>query len=132
MATTSPDNIWTPDSGDDYALTVDLAATADTVQDALTSLRDTVQAALDAMPFVQSGSISFSGDGTKTIVTSITFPEPFASPPDVIVGDENTSSRIFVSKAASITTAGAAVRITASDTFYSSYSVPWIAVGKRP
>lgn len=39
MATTSPDNIWTPDSGDDYALTVDLAATADTVQDALTSIR---------------------------------------------------------------------------------------------
>lgn len=39
MAITSPDNIWTPDSGDDYALTVDLAATADTVQAALTSIR---------------------------------------------------------------------------------------------
>lgn len=39
MATTSPDNIWTPDTGDAYALTVDLAATADTVQDALTALR---------------------------------------------------------------------------------------------
>lgn len=38
MATTSPDNIWTPDSGDDYALTVDLAATADTVQDALNKI----------------------------------------------------------------------------------------------
>lgn len=38
MAVTSPDNIWTPDSGDDYALTVDLAATADTIQDALTAL----------------------------------------------------------------------------------------------
>lgn len=36
MATTNPDNIWTPDSGDDYALTTDLAATADTIQDALT------------------------------------------------------------------------------------------------
>ncbi len=35
MATTTPDNLWTPDSGDDYALTVDLAATADTVQTAL-------------------------------------------------------------------------------------------------
>lgn len=41
MATTSPDNIWTPDSGDDYALTVDLAATADTVQAALNTLRNT-------------------------------------------------------------------------------------------
>lgn len=36
MAITSPDNIWTPDSGDNYALTTDLAAMADTVQDALT------------------------------------------------------------------------------------------------
>jgi hypothetical protein len=35
MATTSPDNIWTPDSGDDYALTTDLAAMADTIQAAL-------------------------------------------------------------------------------------------------
>lgn len=39
MATTSPDNIWTPDAGDDYALTTDLAATADTVQDAITDVR---------------------------------------------------------------------------------------------
>lgn len=39
MATTSPDNIWTPDAGDDYALTTDLAATADTVQDALNTVR---------------------------------------------------------------------------------------------
>lgn len=37
MATTSPDNIWTPDSGDDYALTVDLARMADDIQDALNS-----------------------------------------------------------------------------------------------
>lgn len=40
MATTSPDNIWTPDSGDDYALTVDLAAMADSVQDALNTVKN--------------------------------------------------------------------------------------------
>lgn len=39
MATTSPDNIWTPDAGDDYALTTDLAAMADTIQDAITANR---------------------------------------------------------------------------------------------
>jgi len=39
MATTSPDNIWTPDSGDNYALTTDLAATADSIQDAISGLR---------------------------------------------------------------------------------------------
>lgn len=35
MAVTSPDEIWSPDSGDQYALTTDLAAMADTVQDGL-------------------------------------------------------------------------------------------------
>lgn len=39
MATTSPDNIWSPDAGDDYALTTDLAAMADTVQDAINANR---------------------------------------------------------------------------------------------
>lgn len=39
MAVTSPDNIWTPDAGDDYALTTDLASTADSVQDALNAVR---------------------------------------------------------------------------------------------
>jgi hypothetical protein len=35
MATTSPDNLWSPDGVDPYALTTDLATMADTVQDAL-------------------------------------------------------------------------------------------------
>jgi len=35
MATTNGDDLWTPDAGDDYALTVDLAAFADTVQTGL-------------------------------------------------------------------------------------------------
>lgn len=35
MATTSPDNLWSPDSGDDYNLTIDWAASLQTVQDAL-------------------------------------------------------------------------------------------------
>lgn len=39
MAITSPDDIWTPDAGDDYALTTDLAAMADTIQDAITANR---------------------------------------------------------------------------------------------
>lgn len=47
MAVTSPDNIWTPDSGDDYALTTDLAAMADTVQDALLN-RSTYRMGTDA------------------------------------------------------------------------------------
>lgn len=39
MATTTPDNIWTPDAGDDYDFTTDIARTADDVQDALNNVR---------------------------------------------------------------------------------------------
>lgn len=49
MAVTSPDNIWTPDSGDEYALTVDLAAMADTVQDAILNRTSMVVADLDEL-----------------------------------------------------------------------------------
>lgn len=35
MVTTSPDNVWTPDHGDKFALTTDLATTAQSVQSAL-------------------------------------------------------------------------------------------------
>lgn len=36
MATTSPDNIWTPDSSDNYDYVINAAATATSVQNALT------------------------------------------------------------------------------------------------
>lgn len=39
MATTSPDNIWTPDGTDDYDHTIDLATMADSVQAAVSSVR---------------------------------------------------------------------------------------------
>lgn len=60
MATTSPDDIWTPDSGDDYALTVDLAAMADTVQDALNTVK-TYQVGTDAQRTALSGASLFKG-----------------------------------------------------------------------
>lgn len=40
MATTSPDNIYSPDAGQQYALTQDLLAMADSVQAALTNFRN--------------------------------------------------------------------------------------------
>ena len=39
MATTTPDNIYSPDAGQQYALTQDLLANADSVQAALNTLR---------------------------------------------------------------------------------------------
>lgn len=61
MATTSPDNIWTPDSGDDYALTVDLAAMADTVQDALTAVPRNYLVGTNAQRLALSGGGLFEG-----------------------------------------------------------------------
>lgn len=43
MATTSPDGIYSPDAGQQYALTQDLLLMADTVQDGLTSVRDGIR-----------------------------------------------------------------------------------------
>lgn len=74
MATTSPDNIWTPDAGDDYALTTDLAATADTVQDAITDLRTKTgyRADLtDAQRLALSGGSLFEGLWVRTTDTKI-------------------------------------------------------------
>ena len=60
MATTSPDNLWTPDSGDDYALTVDLAATADTVQTALNSrLKASIQTSGQLVGVTPPGNTNF-------------------------------------------------------------------------
>jgi hypothetical protein len=40
MAVTTPDNIVTPDDGDDYALVQDLGAMADSVQEAITDWKN--------------------------------------------------------------------------------------------
>lgn len=60
MATTSPDNIWTPDAGDDYALTTDLAAMADTVQDALNTVK-TYRPLTNAQRLALTGADLFEG-----------------------------------------------------------------------
>jgi len=68
MATTSPDNIWTPDSGDDYALTVDLAATADTIQIALNNRKS--NAVTQTGVYSDTGGIlNASGVSTWTPIT---------------------------------------------------------------
>lgn len=68
MATTSPDNIWSPDSGDDYALTVDLAAMADTAQDAITANR-VARIGTDAERLALSGGALFEGLTFRTTDT---------------------------------------------------------------
>lgn len=63
MATTTPDNLWSPDGGDQYALTVDLAAMQDTTQAALTSIRSglVMQRGTNAQRLALSGAQLFEG-----------------------------------------------------------------------
>lgn len=74
MATTSPDNLWSPDAVDDYALTTDLAAMQDTVQDALTGIRGGLayRADLtDAQRIALTGGQLFEGLRVRTTDTKI-------------------------------------------------------------
>lgn len=74
MVTTSPDNIWSPDAGDAYALTTDLAAMADTVQDAITSLRSGQGYRADltnAQRLALTGTDLFEGLRVRTTDTKI-------------------------------------------------------------
>lgn len=78
MATTSPDNIWTPDAGDDYALTTDLAATADTIQAALNTVRTDVVAQVTAGRVVLNAGAATTIP--NTVATVVAFPTPGALP----------------------------------------------------
>jgi len=70
VATTSPDNIWTPDAGDDYALTTDLAAMADTIQEALSDSKNYVPET-NALRLARTGSDLFEGLVVWTTDTKI-------------------------------------------------------------
>lgn len=133
MATTSPDNIWTPDAGDDYALTTDLAAMADTIQDAISDVRDGVP----ETPLIQHGSISFVGNSTSSVERSVTFPTAFgAGPVTVQVGSwVLAAGNTLVTGVVSQNSTGFTARMAQTGVnpgFGATYTVRWTAVGPRP
>lgn len=72
MATTTPDNIWTPDAGDNYALTTDLAAMADTIQDALLARPQNYRVDLtNSERLALSGADLFEGLRVRTTDTRV-------------------------------------------------------------
>lgn len=98
MATTSPDNLWSPDAVDDYALTTDLAAMQDTVQDALTGLRGglSYRADLtDAQRIALTGGQLFEGLRVRTTDTKIDW--LYTSSTWVAWGTSTTTSVTFSS-----------------------------------
>ena len=71
MATTTPDNIYSPDAGQQYALTQDLLATADSIQNALSGLRAGTVAVSDKLtgaPLIRRRFMS--GENPFTNITS--------------------------------------------------------------
>lgn len=73
MATTTPDNIWTPDSGDDYALTTDLAAMADTIQDALNTKADSTQSGIY---YTRNNAYTWATENTRVIWDNVVLTSP--------------------------------------------------------
>lgn len=71
MATTTPDNILTPDAGDQYALVQDLGLMADSVQDALTrrgnALKGTAAQRVSALASTTAGVLWQDTDGIGMI-----------------------------------------------------------------
>lgn len=71
MATTTPDNILTPDAGDQYALVQDLGLMADSVQDALTrrgnALKGTAAQRVSALNSSDPGVLWQDTDGIGMI-----------------------------------------------------------------
>lgn len=119
MATTSPDNIWTPDSGDDYALTVDLAATADTVQAALNTLRNTTASRVgtNAQRLALTGPSLFEGltfyttdtnrfwfyDGATWLTAD---PGTYLLTPSSVTGGTVTNGKVVLSSGTAVTVNG--------------------------
>lgn len=72
MATTSPDNIKSPDAGDQYALVQDLGALADTVQNALTRRANAytgTSAQRTAFTSAPQGAIWVDTNGSRALYT---------------------------------------------------------------
>lgn len=132
---TTPGGIWTPDDNDDWDLTVDLAATAVSIDDAISAAVSDVSA---STPLVQRGTTNFVGNSSGAITVSVTFASPYASTPTVVMGSNNTVNGVVLSATpTSVSTTGFTARMistspTSGPGFGSTYSAAWVAVGDRP
>lgn len=129
MPVTSPDNIWTPDSGDDYALTVDLARTADDVQEAL-NRRPAPGSTNSGIPYrMAAGSFTVPASGVSTV----TFPAGrFTVAPRVSVTVVGAPTNVSVPHVGARTATGFEVRVFTLGAAQASAMVEWIAVQMTP
>lgn len=134
MVTTSPDNIWSPDAGDDYALTTDLAALADTVQDAITDLRGSTDTRVEKLAVAESAGIvtarAVPSQGSVTV--AVTFPSgKFSVAPIVTLGILGAARDVTVSHD-SVTTTGFNVYLGSLSTVSRTFGATWQAVQMTP
>lgn len=96
MATTSPDNIKSPDAGDQYALVQDLGA-----------LADTVQLALNRRPRSISGVVPVTASNSPGGTANVQFPPgSFTSPPLVMLTKQSAAAAQFIPYALNVTANG--------------------------
>lgn len=87
MALTSPDNLWSPDPGDDYDLTIDLAAMQDSNQQAFTALKG----------LTKSGVVNTSttGSGYVTVVHGFNVSPKILISPGPVDSLADANGRLF-------------------------------------
>lgn len=83
---TSPDNIWTPDTGTEFKPTIDLATMADSIQATLTELRELSRGRLISVNYLSWATLADSGtfpnQGVSVwgeadkVIASIQIPDP--------------------------------------------------------
>lgn len=96
MATTSPDNIKSPDAGDQYALVQDLGA-----------LADTVQLALNRRPRSISGVVLVAATNSPGGTANVQFPPgSFTSPPVVMLTKQSGAAALYIPYALDVTATG--------------------------
>lgn len=129
MATTSPDNLWSPDAGDDYALTTDTAAMQDTVQAALTALRAWVSSRPGIPVATSQGTVSSRAVPSQGSVTvAVTFPAGrFTVPPIVVTGTTGNARDVTVSHD-SVTTTGFNLYLGSLSTVSRTFGATWRAM----
>ena len=97
---------------------------------------DAITAAIASLPLTQRGKVSFVGNGTSTVEVTVTFDEPYATAPTVIIGSFGLlAGNTLVGSVGSTSTTSFTGRMaqtgSAGPGFNGTYTVDWIATGER-
>lgn len=134
MATTSS-GIWTPDDPDDWDLTVDLAATANSIQTVFNGVSTEISGIntrLGRLPFsIATGSVVVPVNNAPGGTATITFPAGrFTSTPIVMTSKQSSGAAKYIPYVNGTSTTGTTVGAYAGDGTSATHNVVigWVAI----